>query len=254
MKISYGNDGTAQQDIVPALPPPPPPYQPLPPPLPPRRNRIVSAGANMMVGALLLSCGVFGAETLAPPDYKPSAILGGYQGRMAAEVRARELETQAKYDGWIQQAQISIAQQQVGYQGQVQAVVANYQAVYDRARLFSEATARIQQDYSRQVLSQKRQQQDSSSGLVNLAQLGADLFRPFDPTISENLQTYADETSSRLRERLDDSIQQGITVDVEGWDTGLPSPDAVRADIARIKPIVIPPPPRISRDPREGHE
>lgn len=108
--------------------------------------------------------------------------------------------------------------------------------------------------YSRQLLSQKRQQQDSSSGLVNLAQLGADLFRPFDPTISENLQTYADETSARLRERLDSSIQQGITVDVEGWDTGLPSPDAVRADIARIKPIVIPPPPRISRDPREGHE
>lgn len=253
MKISYGNDGTAQQDIVPVVPPPPP-YQPLPPPLPPRRNRIVSAGGNMMVGALLLSCGVFGAETLAPPDYKPSAILGGYQGRMAAEVRARELETQAKYDAWIQQAQISIAQQQVGYQGQVQAVVANYQAAYDRARLFSDATARIQQDYSRQVLSQKRQQQDSSSGLVNLAQLGADLFRPFDPAISENLQTYADETSARLRERLDDSIQQGITVDVEGWDTGLPSPDAVRADLDKLKPIVIPPPPRISRDVPEGHE
>lgn len=254
MKISYGDNGAAKQEVLPPVVSAPTPYQPQPPVAPPRSRKLVSAGVGGMFGVMLSAAVLFGTETLAPADYKPSAIMGGYQGRLAAEVRARELETQAKYDAWIQQAQISIAQQQVGYQGQVQAVVANYQAAYERARLFSDATARIQQDYAHQVMVQKRQQQQPSTTVVSWAQVLADVLRPFDPETSQNIEDYADDTSQRLRDKLDDSIQQGVTVDVAGWDTGLPSPDAVRADLGKVKPIVIPPPPHISRDKPEGQD
>lgn len=250
MKISYEENGTAQQDVL----PPVPAYQPLPPVVPPRPRKLVSAGMNMMVGVLLAGCALFGAETLAPADYKPSAIMGGYQGRLAAEVRARELETQARYDAWIQQAQVSIAQQQAGYQGQVQAIIANYQAAYDRARVFSDATARIQQDYVHLTMAQKQQQQAGSTMVVSWAQMLADILRPIDAAVSDMVDSYADDVSARLRGKLDASIEKGITIDVAGWNTGLPSPDQVRAEIGGIKPIVIPPPPHISRDAPEPRD
>lgn len=249
MKISYGTDGTAQQQDA---PPPVPVYQPQPPIAPPRIGKIFSAGFYMFFGMVLLALALFGTETLAPADYKPSAMMGGYQGRFQAEIRAHELETQAKYDAWMQQAQISIAQQQAGYQGQVQAVIANYQATYERARLFSDATARIQQDYAHVVLMQKQQQQAGSTKVVSMAQVLADIVRPFLPDAADKIDDYANDVSGRLRDKLDASIQQGVTIDVAGWDTGLPSPEQVRADLGAIKPIVIPPPPHISRDRPEG--
>ena len=248
MKISYEENGTAQQDVL----PPVPVYQPLPPVAPPRPRKLVSAGMNMMAGVLLTGCVLFGTETLAPADYKPSAIMGGYQGRLAVEVRARELETQAKYDAWVQQAQVSIAQQQASYQGQVQAVLGNYQAAYDRARVFSEATARIQQDYVHLTVAQKQQQQAGSSAVVSFTQMLADVLRPFDADASGKIEAYSEDVSNRLRGKLDASIRQGMTIDVAGWDTGLPSPVVVQAQLATIRPIVIPPPPHISRDAPEA--
>ncbi len=251
MKINYGDNGEATQEVVP-LPAAPAIYQPQPPVAPLRSRKLVSAGVGGICGFVLSATALFGAETLAPADYKPSAILGGYQGRYQAEIRAHDLETQAKYDAWVQQAQISVGQQQVGYQGQVQAVIANYQAAYERARLFSDATARIQQDYAHVVLVQKQQQQAGSTKVVSMAQVLADIVRPFSPNTAEKIDEYADDVSGRLREKLDASIQQGVTIDVMGWDTGLPSPEQVRADLEKVKPIVIPAPPRISRDAKQA--
>lgn len=248
--ISYDGNGTAQQDSL----PPVSVYQPQPLGAPKRARKLVSAGVGMMFGVMMSGVLLFGAETLAPPDYKPSAIMGGYQGRLQAEIRARELETQARYDAWMQEVQVSVAQQQAGYQGHVQGVITNYQAAYERARVFSEATARIQQDYVHQTMVQRQQQQQGSTTVVSWAQMLADVVRPFDPYTSDRIDSYADDVSSRLRGKLDASVQQGITIDVTGWNTGLPTPEAVRADLSAITPIVIPPPPHISRDNPQGQD
>lgn len=242
--ISYDENGGTRQDAFPPLAA----YQPQPPVAPARGRKLVSAGVGMMFGVVMSGAVLFGAETLAPPDYKPSAIMGGYQGRLQAEIRARELEIQAVYDAWAQEVQVSVAQQQAGYQGEVQAVLANYQAAYERARVFSEATARIQQDYVRMTMEQRQRQQQGSSSVVSWAQMFADVLRPFDPYTSDKIDAYADDVSGRLRGKLDASIQQGATIDVAGWNTGLPSPQDVQAVLNSIQPIVIPPPPHISRD------
>ena len=136
----------------------------------------------------------------------------------------------------------------------MQGVITNYQAAYERARVFSEATARIQQDYVHQTMVQRQQQQQGSTTVVSWAQMLADVVRPFDPYTSDRIDSYADDVSSRLRGKLDASVQQGITIDVTGWNTGLPTPEAVRADLSAITPIVIPPPPHISRDNPQGQD
>lgn len=251
MKINYGDNGEAAQEVLP-LPAAPAIYQPQPPVAPPRGRKLVSAGFHMFFGMVLLMLALFSAETLAPENMRPSAVMGGYQGRLQVEIRAHDLETQAKYDAWVQQAQISVGQQQVGYQGQVQAIVANYQAAYERARLFSDATARIQQDYAHVVLVQKQQQQAGSTKVVSMAQVLADIVRPFSSDTAEKIDEYADDLYTRMRSKLDDAVQQGITINIEGWDTGLPSPEQVRADLEKVKPVVIPAPPRISRDAKQA--
>lgn len=251
MKINYGDNGAAAQEVLP-LPAAPAIYQPQPPVAPPRIGKIFSAGFHMAVGMLLLMLALFSAETFAPENMRPSAVMGGYQGRLQVEIRARDLETQAMYDAWVQQAQISVNQQQVGYQGQVQAIIANYQAAYERARLFAEATTRIQQDYTHQIMIQKRQQQEGSGTVLNWAETLANVLRPFDPNTAEKIDEYADDLYTRMRSKLDDAVQQGITINIEGWDTGLPSPEQVRADLEKVKPIVIPAPPRISRDAKQA--
>jgi len=45
-----------------------------------------------------------------------------------------------------------------------------------------------------------------------------------------------------------------VTIEVEGWDTNLPSPETVRAELGKVKPIIIPSPPRIHRMAHERGE
>ena len=250
--IEYG-EGTPRQDYDPAFLPVPM-YQPQPPVAPPAPKPRMSAGMGMIGGVLLSAAALFGAETLTPFAYKPSTVMGDYHGNMAAQTRAQELEVQAMYDEWVQKAQISVIQQQEDFRTQLNAVLANYQAAYDRARIFSDATAKMQQDYMHQVMVQKREQQTGSSSVINLAQVLADVLRPFSPELSDQFDTYADDTAARLRAKLDDAVQNGVTIEVEGWDTNLPSPETVRAELGKVKPIIIPSPPRIHRMAHERGE
>ncbi|MPT47983.1 MAG: hypothetical protein E2598_06125 [Sphingobium sp.] len=61
--------------------------------------------------AFLMAGGVFfAAEAYAPPQYRPSTIMGTYDARVTAAVKASELQQQVNIELWSASAKIAIAQ------------------------------------------------------------------------------------------------------------------------------------------------
>ncbi len=60
---------------------------------------------------------------------------------------------------------------------------------------------------------------------------------------------YSDAMSRDLSNRMTAAAVEGSSINVTGWDTGLPSPETVRAEITRLRPVPIPPPPVLSEQP-----
>ena len=169
MKIKYGSDGTAEQESPPALPvqatsaaQPPVIY------MQPAGLRIPAAisflGTILMAGAAF-----FGAEYYAPDALKPSTLMGTYDARLTATVRAAELQQQARYENWAERVRMAAAQKNQEYQAMTQAVLQNYSATYDRARMYAEATTQLQQAYVQHRVSIARSAQSSDTGLTNFA-------------------------------------------------------------------------------------
>ncbi len=214
---------------------------------PPKRP-FISAGVGMVGGALLCAVLFYAAEMFAPLEYRPSTFTGTYSGRYAAEIRAHELETQAEFEDWAAEVRVSAEQQQEQYRNIAQSVLQNYQATYDRTRIFADATARLQQNYVQQRMDVTRSQQGMDVTVVNFARLFGRLAGLADPELGQSAIDYADNIGGQLQDELDRSVTEGVTVDVEGWDIDLASPHDVQSAFENIAPITFPDPPSISRD------
>lgn len=246
-EMDYDADGNRQALL---------PYRdPLPPIVDDRqfrkaRGSVLGGMVSASIMFLLLVLAVILLEVFAGPQLRPSSFLAMFHGRQIAENKAYELETQAQYDAWAREVEARTNQIIEQYRAKTQAMQMNYQAVYERARVYSAATAEMQKDYVHQTMTQTRAQTTGSEQLANWANFFADIFRPVDPQLSENLETYSQGVSDRLRAKLDESVSKGVTIDVEGWDTGLPTPDQINQTYSDIKPLEMPPLPRMSRDKR----
>ncbi len=246
--IDYG--GSAPRQGESGAPPAqlPVPGYPYPyPAMPPQKKRL-PASVSMFLGMLLCGSAMYGAEMYAPDAYKPSTVTGAYSGRYAAEIKAHDLETQAKFQDWAQQVQLSVTQQQEQYRAAAQSVVANYQATYDRTKIFASATAQLQQAYMAQRMDIVRANQGGDVAVVNFARLFGRLAGIVDPQAGQAALNYADDISGQLQNELDDAVSSGVTVNVDGWDTSLATPDQVRAQMSAIPVVTFPALPRISRD------
>lgn len=221
----------------------------------PTQKKRVSAGAGMFFGIILCGAVLYGAEMFAPPQFRPSTLTGSYSGRYAAEVKAHDLETQAAFLDWAEEVKVSVAQQQEQYRAAAQGVLNNYQAAYDRSRIYAQTTAQLQQDYVRQRSEIARQQHGTDVIVVNLARLWGRASNILAPGSGGDALEYADQIGGQLQDELTSSVRNGVTVEVDGWDTGLPPPTEVRAAIDAMPPITFPDLPEISRDAQsEGGE
>lgn len=226
------------------------PYQVV---MPPQKKR-VSAGAGMFFGVILCGAVLYGAEMFAPPDFRPSTLTGSYSGRYAAEIKAHDLETHAAYQNWAEAVKVSVAQQQEQYRAAAEGVLTNYQAAYDRSRIYAQTTAQLQQNYVNQRVDIAREQQGTDQLAINLARLWGRALNVIDPGSGDDALEYADSIGDELQDELDNAVQNGITVSVDGWDTGLPPPSEVRATINAMPPIEFPDLPEISRDAQSESE
>lgn len=250
--MDYGGDAPQQSGMVAA-----PqmvagqPYQVL---MPPQKKR-VSAGAGMFFGIILCGGVLYGAEMFAPAELRPSTVTGSYGGRYTAEIKAHDLETHAAYQNWAEEVKVSVAQQQEQYRAAAQAMLNNYQAAYDRSRIYAQTTAQLQQDYVNQRTDIARQQQGTDQLVINFARLWGRVSNVLEPGSGDDALEYADNIGGELQDELDDAVQSGVTVSVDGWDTGLPPPAEVRGTIEAMPPITFPDLPEISRDAQsEGEE
>lgn len=214
--------------------------------IPPKRG--MSAVLQGIMVAVATVGIVVGLELAAPSDYKPSTLLGTYNGRLAAEIKAHDLETQAVYQEWAQAVQLSVNQQQDAYRTKAQAVSSHYQAALDRAQVFAQSTARIQEAYTNQRMAQTMQTQSGDMAVINFSRMLGNIVSLGDPNAARQIHSYASGISAHIQNELDDAARTGKTISVEGWNLNLATPAQVQSEMLDIPPITIPPIPQISRD------
>jgi hypothetical protein len=210
----------------------------------PRRRfvpSILKTGASFLLAAGLF----FGAEAFAPPAMRPSSLMGTYEARVQSAVKAAELTQQARYEDWAAEVRVRVAQQSEQFRAVNQGVIARYQATFDRGRMLAEATARIQSQYVGARMAQAQAMQGSDLAVVNMARLFGRIANLVDSGSGDPAMAYAGNLGNELSRELTQAATQGVTISVEGWDTGLASVEELRRDIEAVRPITIPPPPRL---------
>lgn len=247
-ELTYSGDGQAAQANMPAA------AAPMGQPVyvqPARRSwlaGLLGGTFGTAFGLVMATTAFFAVEHNAPAEWKPSTLVGSYDARLTAAVKAAELQQQTRYDGWLKQVELVNAQNQEQYRSALAGLLGNYQAGYERARVFATATAEIQQQYVATRMSQARAMQNSDEGVVNLSRLLGRLGNLVSPGMGDPALDYADNLTGQLQSELDAAAANGQTLRVDGWDTHLPAPATVAAQVAAIHPQPLPVPPRLSDD------
>lgn len=201
---------------------------------------IVKTAATFAVAGGLF----FGMEAYGPPEWRPSRFTGTYDAAVHSAVKAAELQQQAKNDAWAASVKVAADQQVEQYKAVTQTVLANYSAAVDRAKIFAEATARIQAQFVAGRIAQAQASQSADQSVINLTRLWGRFANAIEPGAGDSALEYSKKLSGQLSDELTDAAANGQTISIEGWNTGLPSLQEQQALIASIKPMTIPPPPR----------
>lgn len=202
---------------------------------------IIKTAAVFMTGAAML----FTWETYAPEGYRISTFMGTYDARIAAAVKAAELQQQSRYEVWAADVKLAADQQSEQYKAVTQGVLQNYSATYDRGKILTQAAVELQGRYASTLMSQKTQEQGMDLGIINLMRGWGRFANGLENGAGNNALEYADNLSRTLQGEITDAARQGAGTPVVAWDTGIASPSDVAATLATIKPLRIPPPPSI---------
>lgn len=202
---------------------------------------ILKSAAVFMTGAAML----FTWETYAPEGYRISTFMGTYDARIAAAVKAAELQQQSRFDVWAADVKLAADQQAEQYRAATQGVLQNYTATYDRGKIITQAAVELQGRYATTLMNQKTQEQGTDIGIINLVRGFGRVANALEDGAGDNAIDYADNLSKTLQAEITDAARNGAETAVVTWDTGLASPSDVAATLATIKPLRIPPPPSI---------
>jgi len=252
-EIQYNDDGNAQINRVPqqsqrSMPQdqgayyqqPPYGYPPYKEPfrLPAVVNTIVSIG---FAAALF-----FGMEKYAPHDLKPSTTVGAYESSIGQQLKAAELNEQARFSQYEAEVKVAVETQAKQNEMMLQAILQHYVALYDRAKTMTEAANNYQGKYLDATISQTAGVQSSDVGIVSIATLAGRGLNLIEPGSGDAALEYAEKINEGLRAGLNEAATQAVRVDLTGWKYGLPPPSEVQAIIASVRPVQIPKAPSLS--------
>lgn len=188
----------------------------------PRRRLHPMAAA----GALFLtaSAAFYGAEALMPPNYRPSVFAGGYQRAMAKAKSEGELAARIHYDKQLKMYETAAVVWQEQCKASLQALNANYQAVYNRAGVGYQLAADVQKQYTNFRYSIAQSSVGGEIGVANTATTFGYFASLLDPELGQKSLEFAESARQQAYAKLDEAARSGITVSVDGWDTGLVDP------------------------------
>jgi hypothetical protein len=255
-EIEYDGNGKAQINHVPqpqsqqAMPhniyggqhyAPPYGYPPYKEPF--RLPAIINTGLTIIFAAGLF----FGAERYAPRDLKPSTMVGGFEAEVGAQMKAAELNKQARFAAYEAETKLAVETQAKQNEMMLQAILQNYQAVYDRAKIMAEAANNYQGKYLDARIAQTTAVQSADTGIVGISKLIGRGLNLIEPGSGEAALEYAENLNDGLVAGLTEAAQDAVRVDLTDWNFGLPPPAEVQAMVASVRPVQIPKPPKLSR-------
>ena len=206
---------------------------------------ILKTASVFALGALALAS----AEKYAPDTWRPSTIIGTYDARIASAVKAAELNQQARFEAWAAQVKVASDQNAEAYRAAMTATNNNYEAVYARARIYAEASTRMQGQYAQMRMNQVNAQTGAENGIINMVKMIGYGMNALEAGSGDQALAYTEAMSRDVSNRMTQAAMEGARIDVTGWDTNLPSPETVRAELRRYQPVPIPPPPVLSEQP-----
>ena len=187
----------------------------------------------------------FAAEAYAPPEYRPSTSFGTYEARVAAAVKASELQQQLKLEAWSANVKLAVAQHEQQYRSINDGVLNNFTAAYDRNKVMQSAIMQMQNGYVQQVMGQVIVRQQTDNSIINLARFWGRIANGLEEGAGDSALQYADNLGSELSSELLRATRAGVQVNLTDEDNPLPTPAEVRAELAKVKPLELPPPPTI---------
>jgi hypothetical protein len=253
-EVEYDQNGTAQINRVPqqsqrAMPQnqdgyyqqPPYGYPPYKQPF--RVPAIINTGFSIVLAAVVF----FGAERYAPHDLKPSTMVGGFEASVGQQLKAAELNEQARFAAYEAETKVAVETQAKQNEMMLQAILQNYQAVYDRAKIMAEAANNYQGKYLDARIAQTTAVQSTETGLVSISKLLGLGLNLIEPGAGDSALEYAENLNEGLVAGLTQATQEGVRVDLTDWNIGLPPPSEVQALVASVRPVQIPKPPTLTR-------
>jgi hypothetical protein len=255
-EVQYGQDGNAQINHASqlqsqrAMPQnqdgfyqqPPYGYPPYKQPF--RVPAIINTGFSILLAAVVF----FGAERYSPHDLKPSTMVGGFEASVGQQLKAAELNEQARFAQYEAETKVAVETQAKQNEMMLQAILQNYQAVYDRAKIMAEAANNYQGKYLDARIAQTTAVQSTETGLVSISKLLGLGFNLVKPGSGDSALEYAENLNVGLVAGLTQAAQEGVRVDLTtDWNIGLPPPSEVQAMVASVRPVQIPKPPTLSR-------
>src|SRR3546814_16443402 len=101
---------------------------------------ILKTTAVFLTGAAAL----FTWETAAPEGYRISTSMGTYDARIAAAVKAAELQQPSRFDSWAANVKLAADQQSQQYKAITEGVLTNYTPTYEQHKIAHQHTNKFQ--------------------------------------------------------------------------------------------------------------
>ncbi len=207
-----------------------------------RMPAIVNTAFTLIIAGVVF----FGMERFAPHDLKPSTNVGGFEASVGAQMKAAELNEQARFAAFEAETKLAVETQAKQNELMQQSILAHYQAVYDRAKTMTEAANNYQGKYLDARISQVTSVQSADTGIVTISKLIGRGLNLIEPGSGDAALDYADNITEGLEAGLTEAARDGVRVDLTDWYYGLPSPAEVKAQLQSVAPVKLPTPPRLS--------
>ncbi|MEO6216671.1 MAG: hypothetical protein ABIO86_11615 [Sphingomonas sp.] len=214
----------------------------------PRRGFVIPSIIKTSAAFLMAGGVFFAAEAYAPPQYRPSTIMGTYDARVTAAVKASELQQQSKLELWSANAKLAVAQHEQAYKAATDGVLGNFTAAYEQNKIVKSALMQMQNGYVQQVMGQVIARQQTDNTVINFTRLWGRVANAIEDGAGDPALNYADSLGSELADELLKATRAGVQVDLNDTENPLPTPAEVRAELSKIRPLELPPLPKFGED------